>query len=197
MDPVLRRGDVEGAAVYCDRDAAFVRGHARSISPMGPVDLRPWPVIARTTVASAARAAEDRAMPACAAAEVGSTKIPCDKASEAMRGSRRRSPRRSRRRFREWRRGSGGSAVGGRCGCLRRWSAPARPPSRPRHRPRRRERAARTPHSGRRRGAARVSIRPASLSLAKPAWTPSNSVPPPSGATTTSGGRRPSCSKTS
>ena len=42
------------------------------------MDLRPWPVIARTTVPLASPATLDRVRPACAAAEVGSTKIPRD-----------------------------------------------------------------------------------------------------------------------
>ena len=185
MAAVLGRGDVEGAAVDRDRRRAVVGSSCgeylarwgRSPSGRGRSSRgRPSRGIAPTA---------DRARPACAAAEVGSTKRPCassarsdarivvvahlDDVAAGRRGSRR---------------GSASTAAGGRSGCPRR-SSPRRDGDRVGvRRPGTPGPAARRRRSARRRGAARRSIRPASRRRAKPRWTPSSSVPPPSGATT-------------
>ena len=171
--------------------------HVASISPMAPVDLRPWPVIARTTVPLASRATADRARPACAAADVGSTKIPCDSSvrSEARISSSVTSTisppvaRMAARIWRRARRAVDADALGDRrpgVTAMRRRFAGAE------RQGQRRARGALDADEARMR-----SISPAARSRSKPRWTPSSSVPPPSGATTTSGARPPSCSKTS
>ena len=99
--------------------------------------------------------------------------------------------------FRGSRRGSGATGAAGRSGSPRR-SSPRAPRPSASAAPARNARASGaqallwTPI---RRGT--VSIRPAARRRPNPRWTPSSSVPPPSGATTASGARLPSCSNSS
>ena len=198
MDVVLGWGDVEGTAVDRDRRLAAVRRHVASISPIGPVDLRPWPVIARTTVPLASRATADRARPACAAADVGSTKTPArqqrpqrrpdlvvghlDDVAAGLADRRQDLP--------GTRRAVDADALGDRRSRRDGGRIRLAGPERARQR---RTRGALDADEARhpidQTGGPQAGV--------NPRWTPSSRVPPPSGATTASGARRPSCSKTS
>ena len=165
-------------------------------SPMAPVALRPWPVIARTTVPAVPPIA-DRARPACAAADVGSTNTPCASRSRmrvadlvigdlddvaAGLADRGEDLARSRRPVdpdafgdRRGRRHGDGVGLAGSKRASERRARIALDADQPRDR----------------------SIMPAARSRPKPRWAPRSSVPPPRGATTASGAVPPSCSKTS